>query len=58
MEDPNSRPPAAKLIASVIEDHFAGTREDLKNGNFRAGLSVAMKIYNALKNEGYLKEEL
>jgi hypothetical protein len=52
MEDPNSRPPAAQLINEVIREH-----EDAQLlGVFRAGNSLAMKVYRALKEAGYLQD--
>lgn len=57
MEDPNSRPTAAKLIDSVIKEYNVQAQQDALTGTFRAGLSLSMKIYNALKLMGYLKEE-
>lgn len=57
MEDPQSRPEAAKLIDSVINDHEEQIRQDMLRGEFRAGWSLAMKIYVALRKAGYLKEE-
>jgi hypothetical protein len=57
MEDPNSRPAAAKLIDDVIYDHQQQVQRDMLAGEFRAGLSLCMQIYNALKRAGYLKEE-
>jgi hypothetical protein len=56
MEDPNSRPAAARLIDSIIKDHEEQIRQNMLKGEFRAGLSLAMKIYNALKNAGFILE--
>lgn len=53
MEDPNNRPPAAQLINEVIREHEEGQLL----GVFRAGFSLSMKIYTALKSAGYLTED-
>lgn len=50
MENPKSRPAAAKLIDSVINKHH----EDMQS--FRAGWSLCMKIYDALVQAGYMIE--
>lgn len=52
MEDPATRPPAAQLINDVIQQHQEGELLPV----FRAGLSLSMKIYHALKDAGYLAE--
>lgn len=57
MENPASRPIAAKLIDQIIYDHQQQAQKDMLAGEFRAGLSLCMQIYNALKRNGYLKEE-
>lgn len=57
MEDPNSRPEAAKLINSVIQEHSVDKLEMEASGVFRAGLSLSMKIYNALVKAGYNLDE-
>lgn len=49
MENPESRPPAAKLIDSVIKEYFSSTG--------LIGWSLAMQIYDALLRNGYLKED-
>lgn len=51
MESPESRPPAAKLIDSVIDEHYAHVNVGIY------GWSLAMKIYDALLRNGYLKED-
>jgi hypothetical protein len=57
MESPASRPAAAKLIDQVIYEHHQQAQRDSLAGEFRAGWSLCMKIYDALKRAGYLKEE-
>ena len=48
MENPKSRPAAAKLIDGVIKAHY--------ENRVTIGWSLAMKIYDALVREGYLVE--
>lgn len=51
MEDPNSRPPIAAFIDHVIHSYYETQRQGY------IGWSLAMTIYDALKREGFLKEE-
>lgn len=48
MENPETRPAAAKLIDSVIDEHFDSL------GKMIFGLSLCMKIHNALVRAGYM----
>lgn len=58
VENPVDRPMAAKLIDLVIREHNEQVQRDILSGEFRAGYSLSMKIYVALKKAGYLKEEI
>lgn len=57
MENPFSRPAAATLINDVINRHNEEQRLDVLSNNFRCGLSLCMKIYNALVRFEYIQEE-
>lgn len=52
MENPASRPPIAQFIDTVIKEYD----RKIVFENY-VGWSLAMTIYDALKQRGYLKEE-
>lgn len=54
MESPYGRPAACDLIGLELDQHASERRQDAINGEFRCGLSLEMRIYNALKRAGYL----
>lgn len=56
MESPESRPAAAKLIDQVVKEHRIQAQQDALTGEFRAGLSLCMQIYNALIKAGFMVE--
>lgn len=50
MENPESRPAAAKLINSVIEEYYKDNQVPI------FGWSLCMRIYDALVRTGYMIE--
>jgi hypothetical protein len=52
MENPESRPAAAELIDEVIDGH----QQDMIRFPTLCGLSLAMRIYDALIRAGYMIE--
>lgn len=53
MEDPNSRPAAAKLIDDVIRDY--NERQGFEAKTIRYGWSLAMRIWDKLGRAGMLR---
>jgi hypothetical protein len=57
MENPATWGPAERVVDGVIRDHYLARREEMKRGEFRAGLSLARQITDALREAGLLPRE-
>jgi hypothetical protein len=57
MENPDTWGKAEHTVSNVIEQYFLDKRKAMETGQFRAGLSLARQITDALRAAGLLKEE-
>lgn len=57
MENPAQWGKATKIIDKVLDEYTRQEEIDLKDGNFRCGISLALRIAQRLRAEGYLKSE-
>lgn len=57
MESPYNRAVAINLIRQTMDEATEEHRQDLLSGDFRCGLSIEARIYDALKRAGFLTEE-